>query len=106
VIVATKFGIMCSSKPSAGGGSPITGINGRPEYVRAACDAPLKRLGVERIDFYYQHRVDAEAPIKETVGAMAELVAAEWSGPGSRCALRGDGPKAASSLNTTISTQG
>jgi hypothetical protein len=45
VIVATKFGIMCSSKPSAGGGSPITGINGRPEYVRAACDAPLKRLG-------------------------------------------------------------
>jgi hypothetical protein len=55
-----KFGIMRGSKPSAGGGWPITGINGRPEYVRAACDASLKRLGVERIDLYYQHRVDAE----------------------------------------------
>jgi aryl-alcohol dehydrogenase-like predicted oxidoreductase len=60
VNVATKFGIMRGSKPSAGGGSPTTGINGRPEYVRAACDASLKRLGVERIDLYYQHRVDAE----------------------------------------------
>jgi aryl-alcohol dehydrogenase-like predicted oxidoreductase len=82
VIVATKFSIMRGSKPSAGGGWPITGINGRPEYVRAACDASLRRLGVEHIDLYYQHRVDAEAPIEETVGAMAELVTAEWSGPG------------------------
>jgi aryl-alcohol dehydrogenase-like predicted oxidoreductase len=52
------------------------GINGRPEYVRAACDASLQRLGVEVIDLYYQHRVDKSVPIEETVGAMAELVTA------------------------------
>ena len=52
-------------------------VSGKPEYVHAACDASLKRLGVETIDLYYQHRVDAEVPIEETVGAMAELVAAE-----------------------------
>ena len=52
------------------------GINGRPEYVRAACDASLQRLGVDHIDLYYQHRVDKKVPIEETVGAMAELVAA------------------------------
>lgn len=52
------------------------GINGRPEYVRAACDASLQRLGVDVIDLYYQHRVDKKVPIEETVGAMAELVAA------------------------------
>src|SRR3954452_3077402 len=51
-------------------------ISGKPEYVRAACDASLKRLGVEHIDLYYQHRVDRETPIEETVGAMAELVRA------------------------------
>jgi aryl-alcohol dehydrogenase-like predicted oxidoreductase len=52
------------------------GINGRPEYVRAACDASLQRLGVEHIDLYYQHRVDKSVPIEETVGAMAGLVEA------------------------------
>lgn len=52
------------------------GINGRPEYVRAACDASLQRLGVDTLDLYYQHRVDKTVPIEETVGAMAELVAA------------------------------
>lgn len=52
------------------------GINGRPEYVRAACDASLQRLGVDVIDLYYQHRVDKSVPIEETVGAMAELVTA------------------------------
>ena len=52
------------------------GINGRPEYVRQSCDASLERLGVDEIDLYYQHRVDAETPIEETVGAMAELVKA------------------------------
>ena len=52
------------------------GINGRPEYVRRACDASLRRLGVEYIDLYYQHRVDPSVPIEDTVGAMAELVAA------------------------------
>ena len=55
------------------------GINGRPEYVRAACDASLQRLGVDVIDLYYQHRVDRTVPIEDTVGAMAELVAAEAS---------------------------
>src|SRR6266481_5114263 len=51
-------------------------ISGKPEYVRAACDASLKRLGVDHIDLYYQHRVDPQVPIEETVGAMAELVKA------------------------------
>ena len=70
VVLATKFGIV--RDPS----DPMRrGINGKPEYVRSACDASLKRLGVEHIDLYYQHRVDAETPIEETVGAMAELVA-------------------------------
>ncbi len=75
VVVATKFGIM-RSQPSNGGWAPITGISGRPEYVRSACDASLKRLGLDHIDLYYQHRVDAEVPIEETVGAMSDLVAA------------------------------
>jgi aryl-alcohol dehydrogenase-like predicted oxidoreductase len=69
VELATKFGN--ERNPD---GSWI-GINGRPEYVRAACDASLERLGVETIDLYYQHRVDPTVPIEETVGAMAELVA-------------------------------
>ncbi len=70
VVVATKFG----NERRADG--TRLGVNGRPEYVRAACDASLERLGVERIDLYYQHRVDPTVPIEETVGAMAELVAA------------------------------
>jgi aryl-alcohol dehydrogenase-like predicted oxidoreductase len=68
--LATKFGN--ERRPD---GSRV-GINGRPEYVRAACDASLGRLGVEHIDLYYQHRVDPSVPIEETVGAMAELVEA------------------------------
>src|SRR5205814_2077198 len=52
----------------------IVGISGRPEYVRSACEASLQRLGVETIDLYYQHRVDPQVPIEETVGAMAALV--------------------------------
>jgi aryl-alcohol dehydrogenase-like predicted oxidoreductase len=75
VVLATKFGIM-RSQPANGGWAPITGISGRPEYVRSACDASLKRLGVGHIDLYYQHRVDSEVPIEETVGAMADLVTA------------------------------
>ncbi len=70
VVVATKFG-----NERRADGSRV-GINGRPEYVRAACDASLERLGVDHIDLYYQHRVDTSVPIEETVGAMAELVAA------------------------------
>ena len=76
VIVATKFGIMRSRPSVDGGWAPITGISGRPEYVRSSCDGSLKRLGVDHIDLYYQHRVDAEVPIEETVGAMADLVTA------------------------------
>jgi aryl-alcohol dehydrogenase-like predicted oxidoreductase len=70
VFVATKFGNV------RGPGGSFLGIDGRPEYVRSACDASLERLGVEQIDLYYQHRVDINVPIEETVGAMAELVAA------------------------------
>ena len=75
VVLATKFGIM-RSQPQKGGWAPITGISGRPEYVRSACDASLKRLGLDHIDLYYQHRVDSEVPIEDTVGAMADLVTA------------------------------
>jgi aryl-alcohol dehydrogenase-like predicted oxidoreductase len=70
VVLATKFGIVRTGDPQK------RGVNGRPEYVRQACDASLKRLGVDVIDLYYQHRVDPKVPIEETVGAMAELVAA------------------------------
>jgi aryl-alcohol dehydrogenase-like predicted oxidoreductase len=71
VILATKFGNVRDPSNSA-----FRGINGRPEYVHQACDASLKRLGVETIDLYYQHRVDANTPIEDTVGAMSELVKA------------------------------
>ena len=70
VTLATKFGLM------RGEDGAFLGINGRPEYVRQACDASLQRLGIDQIDLYYQHRVDPQVPIEETVGAMAELVAA------------------------------
>ncbi|MEO7758450.1 MAG: aldo/keto reductase, partial [Dokdonella sp.] len=72
VVLATKFGIDFSA--SANGGPRR--INGRPDYVRSACDASLKRLGVDHIDLYYQHRVDADTPIEDTVGALADLVKA------------------------------
>lgn len=75
VVVATKFGIM-RSQPVNGGWAPITGISGRPEYVRSCCDSSLKRLGIDHIDLYYQHRVDIDVPIEETVGAMSDLVSA------------------------------
>jgi aryl-alcohol dehydrogenase-like predicted oxidoreductase len=67
VIIATKFGnqVLPEGKRA---------INGKPEYVRSACDASLKRLGVDHIDLYYQHRVDKNVPIEDTVGAMADLV--------------------------------
>src|SRR5277367_6218947 len=69
VVLATKFGIVRDpSNPS------VRGVNGKPEYVKKSCDASLKRLGVEHIDLYYQHRVDPGTPIEDTVGAMAELV--------------------------------
>ena len=68
VTLATKFGIVRTSDPN------IRGVNGRPEYVKASCEGSLKRLGTDYIDLYYQHRVDPNVPIEETVGAMAELV--------------------------------
>jgi len=72
VVLATKFGIVRSPTDPQ-----VRGINGRPDYVRVACEASLKRLGVETIDLYYQHRVDPNTPIEDTVGALAELV---WAG--------------------------
>jgi aryl-alcohol dehydrogenase-like predicted oxidoreductase len=71
VVLATKFGIVRDANDPA-----RRGISGRPDYVRQSCEASLSRLGVETIDLYYQHRVDPETPIEETVGAMAELVRA------------------------------
>ena len=72
VFLATKFGIVRDPRdPSR------RGIDGRPEYVRAACEGSLRRLGVETIDLYYQHRLDPNTPIEDTVGAMADLV---WAG--------------------------
>ena len=69
VVLATKFGIVRDpSDPN------VRGVNGKPDYVKKACEGSLKRLGVEHIDLYYQHRVDPDTPIEETVGALAELV--------------------------------
>jgi aryl-alcohol dehydrogenase-like predicted oxidoreductase len=70
VVLATKFGNMRSEDGA------FLGISGRPDYVRQACDASLQRLGLDVIDLYYQHRVDEKTPIEDTVGAMADLVAA------------------------------
>jgi aryl-alcohol dehydrogenase-like predicted oxidoreductase len=70
IVLATKFGNVRAPN------GDFLGVDGRPEYVAAACDASLKRLGVEHIDLYYQHRVDRTVPIEETVGAMARLVEA------------------------------
>ncbi|HEX5727177.1 MAG TPA: aldo/keto reductase [Longimicrobiaceae bacterium] len=69
VTLATKFGIVRSATDPG-----VRGVSGRPEYVRQACDGSLRRLGVEVIDLYYQHRVDPEVPIEDTVGAMSRLV--------------------------------
>nr|WP_277817143.1 aldo/keto reductase [Solimonas terrae] len=77
VVLATKFGIR------RGPDGERLGVSGRPDYVRAACDASLQRLGIDTIDLYYQHRVDPSVPIEETVGAMADLVDAgkvRWLG--------------------------
>jgi aryl-alcohol dehydrogenase-like predicted oxidoreductase len=71
VVLATKFGIVRDETNHM-----VRGISGRPEYVRQACDGSLRRLGVDTIDLYYQHRVDQSVPIEETVGAMADLVRA------------------------------
>ena len=68
VVLATKFGIV------RGPDGSFAGISGKPDYVKKACEASLKRLGIDTIDLYYQHRVDPQTPIEETVGAMAELV--------------------------------
>src|SRR5690348_15634981 len=68
VIIATKFGNVRSPDGA------FLGINGKPEYVKTACEGSLRRLGVDHIDLYYQHRVDPNTPIEDTVGAMADLV--------------------------------
>jgi aryl-alcohol dehydrogenase-like predicted oxidoreductase len=69
IVLATKFGIVRDPTNPA-----VRGVNGRPDYVRRSCEGSLKRLGVETIDLYYQHRVDPATPIEETVGSMAQLV--------------------------------
>ncbi|MGA2428654.1 MAG: aldo/keto reductase [Candidatus Acidiferrum sp.] len=71
IFLATKFGIVRDKA-----NPQVRGVSGKPEYVRESCDASLKRLGVDTIDLYFQHRVDPNTPIEETVGAMAELVRA------------------------------
>jgi aryl-alcohol dehydrogenase-like predicted oxidoreductase len=68
VVLATKFGIVRTGDPA------VRGVSGKPDYVRSSCDASLKRLGVDVIDIYYQHRVDPKTPIEDTVDAMAGLV--------------------------------
>src|SRR5580658_8530532 len=69
VVLATKFGIVRDPKnPTA------RGVSGKPDYVRQSCESSLRRLGVDTIDLYYQHRVDPKTPIEETVGAMAQLI--------------------------------
>lgn len=68
LVIATKFAVI------RGDDGSVLGISGKPDYVKSACDASLKRLGVDHIDLYYQHRVDPEVPIEDTVGAMADLV--------------------------------
>src|SRR6202790_2850846 len=69
IVLATKFGIVRDpSNPNA------RGVSGKPDYVKKSCEGSLKRLGVEYIDLYYQHRVDPDTPIEETVGALAQLV--------------------------------
>lgn len=70
IFLATKFGIVRTADPHS------RGVSGQPDYVKASCDASLKRLGIDTIDLYYQHRVDPNTPIEETVGAMADLVRA------------------------------
>src|SRR3989441_9175962 len=70
VVIATQFGNVRGEDGS------FLGVSGKPEYVRKACDASLRRLGIDHIDLYYQHRVDPEVPIEDTVGAMSELVKA------------------------------
>ena len=71
IVVATKFGIVRDPNDPS-----VRGVSGRPDYVKTACDASLKRLQTDHIDLYYQHRVDPDVPIEETVGAMAELIEA------------------------------
>jgi aryl-alcohol dehydrogenase-like predicted oxidoreductase len=73
VFLATKFGIKLEQGAD---GTPVRSIDGSPDYVRSACEGSLQRLGVDHIDLYYQHRVDPNTPIEDTVGAMAELVSA------------------------------
>ena len=88
VVLATKFGNVRGEDGS------FQGVNGKPDYVRSACDASLQRLGVDHIDLYYQHRVDPDTPIEETVGAMAELVeAGEGALPGALRGRWGDDPQ-------------
>ncbi|MBC9797557.1 aldo/keto reductase [Sinomicrobium weinanense] len=74
VFIATKFGFRQKENSAGFSGTPGTYFDGRPEYVKQACEASLKRLGIDTIDLYYSHRIDPDVPVEETVGAMGELV--------------------------------
>jgi aryl-alcohol dehydrogenase-like predicted oxidoreductase len=98
--VATKFGMTRSDADPA-----FRGINGRPEYVRSACEASLQRLGIATIDLYYQHRVDPDVPIAETVGAMADLVRAGKVRYLGLCEARPDELRSASAVHPIAALQ-
>lgn len=68
-VIATKFGVLRNAETRG-----FAGVSGKPEYVKQSCEGSLKRLGIDTIDLYYQHRIDLEVPVEETIGAMAELV--------------------------------
>ncbi|MCB0721027.1 MAG: aldo/keto reductase [Ignavibacteriae bacterium] len=68
-VIATKFGVLRNAETRG-----FAGVSGKPEYVKQSCEGSLKRLGIDTIDLYYQHRIDPEVPVEETIGAMAELV--------------------------------
>ena len=89
VVLATKFGIVRGDDPAD------RGVNGRPEYVKQSCDDSLRRLGLDHVDLFYQHRVDPQTPIEETVGAMGELVAGRQGALPRACPRRRPRPSAA-----------
>ncbi|MBC7667351.1 MAG: aldo/keto reductase, partial [Gemmatimonadaceae bacterium] len=75
VVIATKFGFDIAPPEAANGTSRMVGVNSRPEHIRAVAEASLKRLGVEVIDLFYQHRVDPKVPIEDVAGAVKDLIA-------------------------------
>jgi aryl-alcohol dehydrogenase-like predicted oxidoreductase len=98
ITIASKFGLVARDDGTVA-------VDGRPEYVKACCDASLTRLGLDRIDLYYQHRVDRRVPIEETVGAMGELVAAGKVGYIGLCEVSGDQLQRAHAVHPVTAVQ-